>query len=105
MVVNIHADTEALWPRPGQAVQVRIEGHSAGTALSVPMTALLYEGDQASVFVKVGSEGFEQRIIRLGRVTEDRAVVLEGLRAGEDVAVTQVFNLKALSRYEQYGEE
>ena len=105
VVVNIHADTEAGWPRPGQAVQVLVRGIGAAQALSVPLDALLYEGARASVFVRTADGGFEQRLITLGRLTDDRAEVLDGVEEGESVAVTQVFNLKALSRFELFGEE
>ncbi|MEZ4699284.1 MAG: efflux RND transporter periplasmic adaptor subunit [Rhodothermales bacterium] len=105
VIANILAATENGWPRPGQAVQVDIRAQSAPHTLSVPLAAVLYEGNRASVFVKAGDNGFEQRIITLGRLTDDRAQVVEGLREGEEVATTQVFNLKALSRFEQFGEE
>jgi len=105
VVVNIHADTKAGWPRPGQAVQVLVRGLGAERALSVPLDALLYEGARASVFVRTPDGGFEQRLVTLGRLTEDRAEVLAGVEEGESVAVTQVFNLKALSRFELFGEE
>jgi cobalt-zinc-cadmium efflux system membrane fusion protein len=105
VVANILTPTRGGWPRPGQAVQVTIAGLGALETLSVPLSAILYEGDRATVFVQLDDASYEQRPVVLGRLTADRAEVLEGLLAGEPVAVTQVFNLKALRRFDQFGEE
>jgi hypothetical protein len=38
-------------------------------------------------------------------MTDADVLVSRGLEGGEEVAVTQIFSLKALGRYEQYAEE
>ena len=42
--------------------------------------------------------------ITVSRVTEEAVFVTEGISEGERVAISQVFTLKALARFEQYGE-
>jgi cobalt-zinc-cadmium efflux system membrane fusion protein len=69
------------------------------------MAAIVYEGDAATVFVRKDGRTFERRAVTLGRIGAEDAVVTAGLAPGEAVAVSQVFSLKALGRYAQYGEE
>ena len=73
--------------------------------LSVPVSALTYEGNQPIVFVKKGDRQFEKREISLREIRDNYVVLQSELQVGEQVAVTQVFSLKALSRYEQIAEE
>ena len=59
----------------------------------------------ATVFVQTGPRTFQQRDVALGPPGDETAPVLDGLAAGDRVAVTNVFDLKALARFEAYGEE
>lgn len=92
--------------RPGQSVRLSIvaRGAEAG-GLAVPLSAVSYDGDRATVFVQTGPRAFEQRSVELGAPGEHTVPVLSGLEVGERVAVSNVFDLKALARFEAYGEE
>ncbi len=72
--------------------------------LIVPLAAVSYDGDRATVFVQTGPRTFEQRAVGLGQPGAETVTVLDGLSAGDAVAVTNVFDLKALARFEAYGE-
>ena len=91
--------------RPGQSVTLSVVARSDGRALAVPLAAVSYDGDLATVYVQTGPRTFEQRPVELGSPSEETAPVLAGLAAGDRVAVTNVFDLKALARFEAYGEE
>ena len=80
--------------RPGSLVHctVTIEEHSA--PLTVPASALQTVGKGPVVFVRT-LEGFEKRPVTLGQSDGRISEVLAGVRAGETIAVTNTFALKA----------
>jgi HlyD family secretion protein len=70
--------------RPGQAVDLRLQ-------LSLPAPALLLPdgpGVQTQLYVRQGKE-LQRRIVRLGRHAAGQVEVLSGLRAGEEVLISQ----------------
>jgi cobalt-zinc-cadmium efflux system membrane fusion protein len=80
--------------RPGSLVHctVEIEEHSA--PLTVPASAIQTVGKDKVVFVRT-AEGFEKRGVTLGQGDDRISEVLAGVRAGETIAVTNTFALKA----------
>ncbi|HJR73733.1 MAG TPA: efflux RND transporter periplasmic adaptor subunit [Luteimonas sp.] len=85
---------DGLW-RPGAAVRARITVDRADAALVVPLTALQTdEANRDVVYVRQG-ERYSERAVKLGRRDAQRAEVLAGLRAGEQVVVAQSFLVKA----------
>ncbi|GIV57124.1 MAG: RND transporter [Rhodothermaceae bacterium] len=105
VVVNALMPTREGWPRPGQTVNLRIRTGTPRPVIAVPLAAVTYDGEQPVVFVRTAPATFEKRPITLERIGPEEAVVTAGLADGEEVAVSQVFSLKALSRFEQYAEE
>jgi len=105
VVLNIKTPTSNGWPRPGESVQVIVTAISPQPVLSVPLEAIQYEGQEAVVFVAHDASTYERRPVSLLRVNATTAFVEDGLEAGEAVAITQVFTLKALSRFDLFGEE
>ncbi len=91
--------------RPGQRVRMEIVTTKTRHAMYAPLSAVTFEGDQAIVFVLADENVFEARAVELSDPSHDMVVVVGGLEPGERIATTQVFSLKALSRFEQYGEE
>ena len=80
--------------RPGLFVEGVIETGRDTAEVVVPRSAVIAMDDQQVVFVETG-EGLVPRPVRLGRGTEQRVEVLEGLRPGERYAATGVVTLKA----------
>jgi cobalt-zinc-cadmium efflux system membrane fusion protein len=80
--------------RPGSLVHctVEIEEHSA--PLTVPASAIQTVGKDKVVFVHT-ADGFEKRGVTLGQGDDRISEVLAGVRAGETIAVTNTFALKA----------
>ena len=71
----------------------------------MPMEALTYEGNDPIVFVQKSDLIFEKRKIEVPEFRGKYAVVRKGLDKNEKIAVSQVFSLKALSRFDKISEE
>ena len=98
--------------RPGMFARVRIsDPHAADgeaesvSVLAVPETALQRDGDQFVAYVALGDGRFETRKVRTGRKGDGFVEVLDGLSAGESVAVAGTFVLKSEASKESLGGE
>jgi cobalt-zinc-cadmium efflux system membrane fusion protein len=87
------ANTDGMW-RPGSAVKARVTVDRQPVDLVVPITALQTANDQDVVYVQDG-ETYHTRRIKIGRRDAERVEVVEGLKAGEPVVVTQSYLVKA----------
>jgi cobalt-zinc-cadmium efflux system membrane fusion protein len=105
IVVNSHLKTENQWPVIGQSVRIEYTAITPGEVISVPMSAVQYEGQYATVFVKMSDLQYEIRTVSIERILQDSAIVSSGLEDGEEVAVSQVFSLKALGKFEEFAED
>lgn len=105
VVVNILVPTSADWPRPGENVRLEIISSSPKEIIAIPVEALSYDGNQPVVFVQKEPGVFEKRPIRVAEIGARNVFVEKGLQDGEQVAISKVFSLKALSRYEMIAEE
>jgi multidrug efflux pump subunit AcrA (membrane-fusion protein) len=71
---------------------VNVELHrSLGRRLTVPVDAVLDSGERQRVFVDRGNGVFEPREVKVGARTQDFAVILSGVRAGERVVTRANF--------------
>lgn len=104
IVLNTIVATQNGWPIVGQNVRLRYTAEPKGDMISIPLSAVQYEGSDATVFVQTSSLTYEKRPILINRLTEDRAIIESGLLEGERIATTQVFSLKALERFEKYAD-
>ena len=86
-------NADGRW-RPGSAVKARITVDRAAVGLVVPVTALQTAEDRDVVYVQQG-DVYHTRPVKLGRRDAERVEVLEGLKAGEQIVVTQSFLIKA----------
>jgi cobalt-zinc-cadmium efflux system membrane fusion protein len=82
--------------RPGQSVLAKIQtSASAKQALVLPRDAVTSVDGKSTVFVGQGELAVEPRSVKLGRHDASQVEVLDGLRAGERVVVSGVFELKS----------
>lgn len=105
VIVNVVMPTKDNWPKPGENLHLSIETASNTEVITIPMEALTYEGNDPIVFVKAGDSTFEKRKIDVQELRDKIAVVRSGLQKGEILAVSQIFSLKALSRFDKISEE
>jgi Cu(I)/Ag(I) efflux system membrane fusion protein len=59
-----------------------------GSAIVVPVTALIDTGTRQVVWVESSAGMFEPRNVQVGQKTDDRVQILSGLKSGEKVAVS-----------------
>ncbi len=103
-VINIIVLTRNNWPIPGQNVQMEVSAFIPVPVMALPLSAIEYEGTSPTVFIQKSPVQYEKRNIRIGRITNNMAVVDSGLVENEKIAVNQVFALKALSRFEEFSD-
>jgi membrane fusion protein (multidrug efflux system) len=96
--VRARVDHGAKTMAPGASVRVRVPVGSARSAVVVPASALRKDPAGDHVFVLVedqqGKLRAHQRPVRAGEVLGDDIVIEEGLKAGEQVAVSGSFKLR-----------
>lgn len=80
--------------RPGSFVTAEIPVRATSSNITVPKTALQTIRDDIVVFVRT-TDGFERRKITMGRNDHRTVEVISGLSAGERIATTNTFILKA----------
>lgn len=83
--------------RPGMYATLRIE-RPLGDLLALPEEAVIDTGVRRVVFIEVAPGRFQPREVRLGRRGEGYYEVLDGVAAGERVAVSAQFLLDSESR-------
>ena len=105
VIVNIIVPAQNGWPKPGENVRLSIATSSQEEIIAIPVEALTYDGNQAIVFVFKGNGIYEKRVIGVEEIRDQFVVVNNGLRKDEEVAVSHVFSLKALSRFDIIAEE
>lgn len=105
VIVNVLMATDQNWPKPGENLHLSIETTSLTEVITVPMEALTYEGNDPIVFVQISELVYEKRKLDVQEFRDKYAVVRKGLEKNERLATTQVFSLKALSRFDKIAEE
>jgi cobalt-zinc-cadmium efflux system membrane fusion protein len=87
-------DNAALKWRPGSFITAEIPTDAAPAAIVVPKPALQSVKGDTVVFVRT-ADGFEARKVSIARQDARLAEVTAGLAAGERIATTNTFTLKA----------
>jgi multidrug efflux pump subunit AcrA (membrane-fusion protein) len=80
---------------PGAFVEATVRYGSSRTSLAIPVSAVISINGEDSVFVAAGGGEFSVRGVRLERRDGEVYEVVEGLSAGEEIAVKGVFFLKS----------
>ena len=105
VIINVLLATNQNWPKPGENLHLSILTSAPVEVITVPMDALTYEGNDPIVFVQLSESVFEKRKLDVSEFRDKYAVVSKGIDKNEKIAVTQVFSLKALSRFDKIAEE
>lgn len=105
VIANIIVSTIDGWPKPGENVRLDIATSSQKEIIAIPVKALTYDGNNPVVFVKREKGVFEKRFIDVSEIRDQNVFVNSGLSKGEEVAISNVFSLKALSRFDIIAEE
>lgn len=94
---RIEAENPGRELRSEMYVEAQIRA-DLGSALTVPVPAVLNTGEKELVFVLKGEGTFEPRVVRTGRRNDEYAEVLSGLKAGERVVTSANFIVDSESR-------
>lgn len=105
VIVNILLATQDNWPKPGENLQLSIVSTSKVNVISVPVESLTYDGNDPIVFVQVNDSTFEKRKVEVQEFRDKYAIVRNGLQKNERLASSQIFSLKALSRFDKIANE
>jgi cobalt-zinc-cadmium efflux system membrane fusion protein len=93
--VEVENGNRLLKPGMFATVSIDVRGAQTEKAIMIPDEALLMDGEERFVFVMTGPETFEKREVRPGRTLGKNVEIVEGLSAGDQVAVTGAFILKS----------
>jgi cobalt-zinc-cadmium efflux system membrane fusion protein len=89
--------------KDGMFGRVRILTRRAEGAMLVPAGAIEHVEGKSFVFVKLGEDLFEARVVRVGVRMGGRVEVLAGLRREEDIVVTRAFAMKSAMLMSRLG--
>ena len=96
---TMHTEVDVLNPQrvlvPGLYAEAELQLDRKDDIPSVPVQALIREGDKASVFVVNTNGVLEQRSVQVGLQTSNDAEIVSGLEEGERVVVSDRSSLKA----------
>lgn len=81
--------------RDGMFVEITIDTTGSTSVLSVPKQAVVTEQGRTFVYVFMGGEVFEKRVVVLGSEGGDSYEVKSGLKAGERVVVEGIYQLRS----------
>jgi RND family efflux transporter MFP subunit len=85
--VKVLVDQADTTLRPGMTTATAIETYSIPEALSVPLEAVMSEGDTPFVFKRNGSRVIRQEV-ETGAMNDDEVVIRRGLEANDEVLLT-----------------
>ena len=105
LVVNILTGTVNKFPKPGSNVTIDVSVSTNYNVIAVPSSAISFDGNEPTAYVKKNNTTFEKRFLTVQKTSGDNLIVTKGLNEGDEVAVSQIFSLKALGRFEQFAEE
>ena len=104
IVLNVLTKTQNNFPKPGLNVRLEILVRTPQPMIKIPVSAISYEGNEPTVFVRLDNNKYEKRFIEIYKTIEKYSIISSGLNDGEQIAISQVFSLKALGRFEQFAE-
>jgi Cu(I)/Ag(I) efflux system membrane fusion protein len=95
--VRIALANQGLELRPGMYASVELAA-DVGSRLQVPASAIVYTGPRRLVFVDLGEGRFRPQEVHIGTEADGMFEVLDGLKAGDQVATSGVFLIAAEAR-------
>lgn len=81
--------------RDGMFADITIDTSGDREVLAVPQDAIVDDQGRKYVFVFLGGEHFEKRLVTLGAQGQEGAEVVSGLKPGERVAIAGIYQLQS----------
>lgn len=95
--VHFEVPNPDLRLRIGERVEVQLPVREPTLELAVPVTAIVEEDGEPTVYVQLAGETFEKRHVQLGFRDGTRVQILSGLTAGERVVVEGGYAIRLAS--------
>jgi membrane fusion protein, heavy metal efflux system len=95
MLVRIELENRDNRLRPEMLANAEIPVGGGKQVMMVPSEAVQQVRDQDVVFIQTGPNRFVVRPVRVGETSDGKTPILEGVKAGEPVAVRRTFILKS----------
>jgi multidrug efflux pump subunit AcrA (membrane-fusion protein) len=102
---RVRIEVDNMDVKPGMFADVAITTDVLQNVLVIPDAALQTDEDRQVVFVALGQNKFQKRVVKLGLEEEGRVEVLEGLNQGDKVVSEGSFILKSEMLKGELGEE
>jgi HlyD family secretion protein len=99
----VEIDIRSPHLRPGMAAHVEILVPELENVLSVPCKAMLYFDEKYHLAVKKPDGGFEWREVEIGQADETTAVIKQGLKSGEVVALNPLALMSEEEKRQKFG--
>jgi RND family efflux transporter MFP subunit len=90
--------------KPGMFASATLTTKRSAMVLALPSSAIQREGDRRYVFIVPNDSTFLKRYVEIGKETQQRIVILGGLKEGEKVVTNGAFTLKSELLKETFGE-
>lgn len=103
--VRIETDNADAKLKAGMFADVEITTTIMKDIIVIPDTALQSDGDQQVVFVVIGENKFEKRVVTLGMEQRGHVQILDGLKVGDQIVTEGSFILKSELLKGELGEE
>ena len=101
--VRVVVDNAGGLLRPGMFASVDVTLGSGGEALMVPAEAVVSDGEDRFLFVRVGIKRFLRRDVTVGAPSAGQVEISAGLKVGEEIVVRGAFLLKSDVLREKMG--
>lgn len=86
--IRVRADNKDRALRPNSYVNLVFHPDDSQRILQVPSAAIVSDGARSVVFVRTPGGTYKRRVVEVGQQTRERAEILSGLAAGEEVVVS-----------------
>jgi Cu(I)/Ag(I) efflux system membrane fusion protein len=95
--VRVELANPGMLLKPAMFAQVEVAVPSKGSAVTVPVSAVIDSGTRQIVLIQKGEGRFEPREVKLGGRSDTSVEVIEGVKEGEQVVVAANFLIDAES--------
>lgn len=89
--VRVRFENPDAYLRPGMFAQMEIATEPGDETLLIPREALIRTGSQSRVVLALGDGQFKSVAVNVGRIAEQQAEILSGLKAGDRIVSSAQF--------------
>lgn len=99
--VRMVFENDARLLRPDMFAEVSIKAAVQNNAILIPTEAVIRSGSKAQVFIVRGQGKFEPRVVELGVESDGKVIILNGIKAGDEVVTSAQFLVDSESKLQE----